>query len=264
MPRHRDFLVQLENFRHEAYVTAQYLYADMAVQHAASMSEKLLSRLNMSPRFWLAHAAASQEAAYVALGRVFDTTSKYNINALLDAFESNLSLFQLPALATRKRDGKATDPPWLKEYLAKAYYPTAKDAARLRAKVADYRAIYERAIKPARHKYIAHREKEEPSDVQALFAGGKVHELWRMVTFLHVLHTALWEQYHNGRKPVLRARRFSVKTIYDAKSQSSAPHEAVIADTKKLMEFVATATPNPSIEGTASGLRPPAAPHVKR
>jgi hypothetical protein len=25
-----------------------------------------------------------------------------------------------------------------------------------------------------------------------------------------------------------------------------------------------TATPNPSIEGTASGLRPPAAPHVKR
>jgi Domain of unknown function (DUF5668) len=26
----------------------------------------------------------------------------------------------------------------------------------------------------------------------------------------------------------------------------------------------AKATPNPSIEGTASGLRPPAAPHVKR
>ena len=93
--RHKDFLVQLENFRHEAYVTAQYLYADMAVQHAASKSKKLLSRLNMSPRFWLAHAAASQEAAYIALGRVFDTKSKYNVNALLDAFEANLSLFQI-------------------------------------------------------------------------------------------------------------------------------------------------------------------------
>ena len=242
--RHKDFLVQLENFRHEAYVTAQYLYADMAVQHAASKSKKLLSRLNMSPRFWLAHAAASQEAAYIALGRVFDTKSKYNVNALLDAFEANLSLFQRPALATRKRDGNTVDPSWLKEYLSNAHYPTVKDVIRIRARVADYRVIYERAVKPVRHKYIAHREKEEPSDVQALFASGKIRELWRMVTFLHVLNTALWEQYHNGRKPILRTTRFSVRTIYDAKSHSSAPHEAMIADTKRLMNFITTATIN--------------------
>jgi AbiU2 len=264
MARHRDFLTQLENFRQEAYVAAQYLYSDMAVQHAASKSERLLSRLNLTPRFWLAHTAASQTAAYVCLGRVFDTKSRYNIDALLNAFEANLHLFSGESLAERKRDGRAEEPLWLHSYLAKAHFPNAKDVARLRAKVAAYRAVYDRAVKPARHKYLAHREKEEHMEVQALFAGGKVRELWRMVTFLHALHTALWEQYHNGRKPVLRALRFSVKTIYDAKHQRSSPHEAVIADTKKLMQFIERATPNPSIEGTASGLRPPAAPHVKR
>ena len=238
MVAHRDFLTQLENFRHEAYVAAQYLYSDMAVQHAASKSQTLLSRLNMTPRFWLAHTAGMQAAAYVSLGRVFDTTSRYNIDALLNTFEANLALFSRESLADRKRDGQPKDPPWLQGYLQKAHYPTTKDVARLRANVAAYRAIYDRAVKPARHKYIAHREKQEHTAVQALFSGGKVRELWRLVTFLYALHTALWEQYHNGRKPILRPLRYSVKAIYDAEYQSSAPHEAVIADTKKLMQFL--------------------------
>jgi hypothetical protein len=118
------------------------------------------------------------------------------------------------------------------------------DVARLRKKVADYRAIYVRAIEPARHKYIAHRVKVEHDEVQALFAGGKVRELWRLVTFLYALYLALWEQYHNGRKPILRPTRYSVKTIFDAKEQGSAPHEAIVAETKKLMQFIETATPN--------------------
>ena len=242
MARHRDFLVQLENFRHEAYAAAQYLYSDMAVQHAASKSERLLSKLNLTPRFWLAHSAASQTAAYISLGRIFDTTSKFNIGALLDSFESNLGVFSHESLEERKRDGHSVDPPWLQSYLAKAHYPTNKDVDRLRAKVAEYRAIYEKAIKPARHKYIAHREKEEQHEVQALFSGGKIRELWRLVTFLHVLHIALREQYLNGRKPVLRPVRYSVKAIYEAKHQSGSPHEAIIAETKKLMEFIEKAT----------------------
>jgi AbiU2 len=247
MTRHRDFLTQLENFRQEAYWAAQYLYSDMAVQHAASKSERLLASLNLTPRFWLAHTAASQTAAYVCLGRIFDTKSRYNIDALINAFEANLHLFSRESLAERKRDGKLEESAWLHTYLSRAHFPNAKDVVRLRAKVAEYRAVYDRAVKPARHKYIAHREKEESMEVQALFAGGKVRELWRMVTFLHALYTALWEQYHNGRKPVLRALRFSVGTIYDAKHQRSSPHEAVISDTKKLMQFIERAPPNPSI-----------------
>jgi hypothetical protein len=184
MSAHREFTNQLENFKHEADVAAQYLYSDMAVQHAASKSKKLLGRLNMTPTFWLTHTAGMQVAAYVAIGRVFDTKSRYNINSLLDAFESSPNDFSREALTARKREGRSEDPEWLSEYLEKSHYPTKRDVERLRSKVAEYREIYDRAVKPARHKYIAHREKKDRVEVKALFAGGKVQELWRLVTFL--------------------------------------------------------------------------------
>jgi AbiU2 len=250
MASKRSFVDQLENFRREAYVAAQYLYSEMAVQHAASKSSRLLGRLNQTPRFWSTHSAACQEAAYLTLGRVFDTKSDFNVNELLNTFESSLSLFSRQALAERKRDGKASDPSWLANYLEGAHYPTAKDVTRLRAKTAEYRAIYDRAIKPARHKYIAHREKVDQAEVQKLFGGGKVRELWRMVTFLYSLYEALSQQQHNGRKPVLGRMRYSVKVIFDSESHGSAPHEAVVAETKQLMAFIETATPQPLLERT--------------
>lgn len=245
MSDHRQFLNQLENFRQEAHAAAQYLYSDMAVQHAASKSKKLLNRLNMTPTFWLTHRAGMQVAAYVTIGRVFDTKSRYNISALLDAFEDGLSEFSREALAERKREGRAKDPEWLAEYLANSHYPTKRDVERLRKKVTEYREVYDRAVKPARHKYIAHREKREHGEVQALYRGGKVRELWRMTTFLYALHEALWQQYHNGRKPVLRPLRYSVKRIYDSKEKGrTQPHESVITQTRVLMDFLENATSN--------------------
>ena len=244
MASKRNFLDQLENFRHEAYAAAQYLYSEMAIQHAASKSPELLARLNLTPRFWLTHSAACQEAAYLTLGRVFDTKSDFNVNALLGTFASSLHEFSRPALAGRKREEHASDPAWLNEYLDKAHYPTSKDILRLQAKVDEFRAVYDRAVKPARNKYIAHREKVDHAEVQQLFAGGKVQEIGQLVTFLYALYTTCWEQYHNGRKPVLRPYRFSVKTIYDSKHPRSTPHESVVGETKRLMEFLEAATPS--------------------
>lgn len=123
--------------------------------------------------------------------------------------------------------------------------------------VSKYRTIYERAIKPARNKYLAHREKEDRTEVQALFAGGTVRELWRLTTFLLQLHTVLWELLHNGKKPVFRSVRHSVKSIYDAPYQRSTPHERMVADVKKLMQFIEQATPNYNFEGPGtSGAAP--------
>jgi hypothetical protein len=249
MATHRQFLEQLENFRHEAYIAAQYLYSDMAVQHAASKSRELLNRLNMTPSFWMTHRAGMQVAAYVTIGRVFDTKSNYNINALLDSFEANLHEFSREALAHRKREGHSKDPEWLAEYVQRAHLPNKRDLDRLRAKVAEYREIYDRAVKPPRHKYIAHREKREHSEVQALFAAGKVRELWRLVTFLCAMYNALWEQYHNGRKPILRPMRYSVRAMYDSKRMGRrGPHETIVSETRKLMEFIEHATPKASQE----------------
>ncbi len=246
MNKHRQFEVQLENLLTEAGAAARYVYAGIAIQHAASKSPKLLNRLNRTPTFWIACKAAFQSAAYISLGRIFDVTSKYNIGALLDALEANLHIFQREALAERKRNGKSVDPPWLEEYLARAYYPTAKDVARLRKRIGEYRLVYERAVKPARNKYLAHREKQDRVEVSALFRGGSIKDLWRLTSFLLQLHSVLWEMLHNGRKPVFRSIRYSVKTIFDAKTQGSQPHELIVREVKELMSFIERATPNPS------------------
>lgn len=158
--------------------------------------------------------------------------------------EKDIGLFQRGTLALRKRDGRETNPPWLPEYLDRAYYPTIKDVNRLRGMVEKYRVVYERAIKPVRHKYLAHREIEDHADVKALFARGTVGELWRLTTFLCQLYEVLWQQLHNGRRPVFRSRRHSVKSIYDATNYETSPQERMVADVKKLMHFMETAVPN--------------------
>lgn len=118
--------------------------------------------------------------------------------------------------------------------------------------VEKHRVIYERAIRPARNKYIAHREKEEHAEVEALFGRGTVRDLWRLTTFLHQLYEVLWQQLHNGHRPVFRSLRHSVRSIYDADYQRTSPHEHMVSDVKKLMQFLETATPNPAIHRTQS------------
>lgn len=237
-----SFERQLENLDHEAQVIANYVYAEMTIQHAASLSKKLLYRLNGSPTFWITCNAALQSAAYIAIGRVFDRKSPYNLDALMAAMEQNLALFARPALAARKLEGKQSDPPWLQDYLNSAYYPKASDVTRLRKHVASYRKIYERAFMPVRHRYLAHRQAHGHENVQKLFGKGKVREIWRLSTFLVKLHSALWDLLQNGRKPVLRPIRYSPKRIYSSKSQRTGPHERIVRDTKKLMKFIETAT----------------------
>lgn len=248
MASQNKFTRQLENFGNEAESAAKFLYSYMTIQYAASVSKDLLTKLNKFPRFWLTNAAACQAATYICLGRIFDTKSEFNIHCLLNSFEANLPAFSKDALATRKRDGKDEDPEWLADYIAKAYYPTTKDVDRLRKAVARYNEIYTRAIKPARNKYFAHKEKAEKEKVEALFANGQITELWHLVTFLHAFHMALWNLYHNGHKPSLRKGRYSVKSMFNNPSHGSAPHENIVADTKMLMKFIETAPINSSLQ----------------
>jgi hypothetical protein len=239
-----SFERQLKSLDHEANVIANFVYAEMAIQHAASRSKKLLHRLNETPAFWITCNAALQSAAYIAFGRVFDLKSPYNLEALMVSMERDLTIFGRDALAVRKRGDSATDPEWLDGYLGTAYYPTKSDVTRLRKHIDTYRSIYDRAVMPARHQYIAHRQAHGHEKIQKLFAKGRVNELWRMSTFLLRLHSALWELFHNGRKPILKPLRFSVIRMYESRKEHSGPHERIIRDTRALMEFIERASPN--------------------
>jgi hypothetical protein len=250
MTKDRQFLTQLKNFDNEARNAALYAYADFAIQHAASKSKRLLNRLNETPTFWLTAFAAFQTATYISLARIFDNTSAYNVEQLLSSAESNIALFQREALAERKREGRNSDPSWLREYLDKAYYPELSDFARLRKKVDEYRTLYDKAIKPARNKYIAHREKQDKEEVSALFGRGKVKDVWPLTIFLQQLHEVLWNLFHNGRKPRFHPMRYSVAAMFDRPPTGSSAHEVIVRETQKLMQFIEGYTPNPTLHET--------------
>ncbi len=252
MSTHREFLAQLKNFDSESRNAARYTYADFAIQHAASKSKRLLNRLNETPTFWLAASAAFQTATYISLGRIFDNNSRYNIDQLLCSAESNISQFQRTALEKRKREGHATNPPWLLNYLNKAYYPKPTDFFRLRKKVNEYRSLYERSFKPARNKYIAHREKQDREEVSALFRRGKIRDLWRLTMFLQQLHEVLWQLYHNGQKPRFRPMRYSVAAMFKSHPNGSSAHEGIVRETQKLMKLLEESTPNKALLPTSA------------
>lgn len=233
--RYENFEVQLKNFEHEVSLVAQYLYAEMTIQLAAFKSRKLLKKLNETPRFWTVCGSALQASAYISFGRIFDKTSPYNLNKLLKSMGNNVELFQRDALAKRKMEGQATEPEWLKGYLDSAYYPTSEDFRLLRKKVKAYKAIYEKVIEPVRNKYYAHRELEESSEVQTLFANGTLNEILDLSVSLLELSVVLWELLHNSKKPKIKQRRYSIKTIFESKKRTSAANEAMVTEVKVLM-----------------------------
>lgn len=234
-----SFERQLANLKHESTAIAYYVYAENTIEHAASQSKKLLSRLNQTPTFWLTTSSALQASAYIAIARVFDEkSSRYNVFALLDAMEHEFSIFGREGLAQRKIDGQAS-PPWLSEYLDKAYYPTKSDVDRLRRYVDAYNRLNQRALLPARHTYLAHRSVLDSHNVQALFGRGTVKQLWRIATFLLRLENALWELLHNGRRPILRPAPYAIQGLFESSnSHSSSPHVRIVHETRLLMEML--------------------------
>lgn len=234
-----SFERQLANLRHESTAIAYYVYAENTIEHAASKSKKLLGRLNQTPSFWLTTSSALQASAYIAIARVFDQkSSRYNVFALLDAMEQELSIFDREGLAQRKTQGRPS-PPWLSEYLEEAYYPTKSDVDRLRRYVDAYNRLHQRVLLPARHTYLAHRSVLGSHNVQALFGKGTVKQLWRMATFLLRLETALWELLHNGRRPILRSAPYAIQALFESSnSHSSSAHMRIVHETKLLMAML--------------------------
>jgi hypothetical protein len=242
MTRHFDFTQQLENFEHEVRNVARYVYAEMAINHAASKSKILLNRLNKTPRFWLTCNAALQSAAYISLGRIFDTKSPYNVNALLNSMEKNIQIFERAELEGRKKDLMVSESSFWNDYLDQAYYPTLNDIKNIRKKVAENKKIYERAIKPVRNKYLAHRDTKNREEVNSLYAAGKVNEILILTTFLLQLNETLWQLLMNGREPEFHPIRHTVESIFDSSIQSGEAHEQIVREVKELMVFMEAAS----------------------
>ncbi len=209
-----DFEKELEIFRTEADAAAQFLYAYLSIHETAGHRRSVHVLLNTAPLFWNTTLSALQTSAFIVLGRIFDQESAHNIDRLLGTAQNNLGLFSKTALGSRKQGPSNEAPRWLADYLETSYVPNARDFRKLRALVKKNRAIYEARYRDIRRKWFAHKELSDPEEIGELFARTNVNELQKLVTFTGSLYDALWELYINGRKPIVRQRRYSIRAMH--------------------------------------------------
>ena len=207
------FANELEIFRTEAESAIQFFYSFLSIHAVAGEHKKVHLLLNTAPLFWNTTLGALQTSTFIALGRVFDQNSKHNIDRLIKIAQSNMDIFSKESLAGRKRRGSNNADEWLDEYLRDVYVPNADDFRRLRRHIAKRRKIYESNYRNIRHEIFAHKVISEKGEMQALFGKTNIRELQKLLIFLRRLHEALWQLFHNGRKPTLQPARYSVKSI---------------------------------------------------
>jgi len=233
---------ELEVFRTEAEAAMQFFYAYLTVNAVAVGHQPVYRLLNTAPLFWNTIRGARQTAAFMALGRVFDQNSPHNLDRLLRIAQDNPSIFSQASLGARKQGGSPTPPDWLAQYVRDAYVPTPEDFRRLRDHVRKRRTVYEAKYRDLRHRLFAHKRASARADIDALFAKTNIRELQRMLAFLGSLYEALWQLFFNGRKPVLRPRRYSVKHMRHSPSppwQTSGVQERIIHEAEQFLRSVA-------------------------
>lgn len=238
----REFEKELEIFRTEADAAQQFFYAWMGV-HAAAADDKAVYRcLNSAALFWNTNLGALQTATFVTLGRIFDQNSIHNVGRLLKLAQDNPQIFSKAALALRKQGKNKTPPDWLDDYMRHVHVPKPHDFRRLRSYVSKHRRIYERNYRDLRNHIFAHKGVSDPEAVAALFAKTNIRELERLLGFLSRLHDALWNTLMNGRKPVLRPRRYSVKSMREKPSphhRGAAVHERILHEAGRFLSDAA-------------------------
>lgn len=209
----RKFERELEVFRTEVEAATQFLYAFLAVHAVVADNKKVHKLLNHAPLFWNTNLEALQTASFIVLGRIFDQNSTHNVDKLLRIAQDNRQIFSKEAFRRRRQGNESELPSWLEDYVQGIYEPISDDFRRLRNHVKKWRKTYENNYRDVRRKYFAHKEVSERTQVELLFQKTNIRELQRMLSFLRSLHDSLQQLFLNGRKPVLRPNRYSIKQI---------------------------------------------------
>lgn len=238
----QQFENELEIFRCESEETTQHFYAFLTVHAAAADHPSVYNLLNEAPLFWNTCLRALQTAHLVALGRVFDQGSPHNVDRLLRIAQKHPQIFSKEALGRRKQANRAHPPDWLPTYLERAYQPKPNDFRRIRGVIRKWRRIYEDRYRPLRHKIFAHADLANKTEIAQLFAKTNIRELQRLHSFLGSLYEGLWQLFFNGRKPVMRPQRYSVKRMR-ALGTRPRPHGTVQEDiTAEAERFLVSAS----------------------
>jgi hypothetical protein len=202
-----EFENELEIFRTEEETAQQYFFSYLSIRDLAGKNDDVLNVINTTQLFWVTVHHATLLSALVALGRIFDQKSRHNINRLISVASKNLSLFSKVALQARKRSDGLTQQQ-AADYVADAHELAPSDLRMLRKEIARWRRIYDQRYSDVRNKVFAHKALSNLTQINELFAKTNVDEMKMLFAFMSALYSALWEQFQNGRPPLLHVIDF--------------------------------------------------------
>ncbi len=191
--------LEIEIFRTEEEQAQQYLFAYLGIRSLLAERPDVVTMVNRNSMFWITSHQALLVTAFIALGRIFDQSSKHNLDRLLKAVERNLPALNRESLRARKE--QVIPPALAAEYAAYKHATTMDDVQAMRAQVKKWRKIYEAVYRPVRHNF-AHKRTSSIADVNALLAKTNIEEMKAMCGFLHSIHEALRGLHLNGRNPL--------------------------------------------------------------
>jgi hypothetical protein len=221
-----EFETELETFRKEEESAQQFFFSYLSVRSMAANNSDVLRTMNENPLFWITTHYSMLVAAFVTLGRIFDQESKHNLDRLMNVASKNLSVFSLDALRARKEEAKITSAE-AAQYVIGKHALTFEDAKLLRKQIDVRRRIYEDRYRDIRHKVFAHKATADMTEINALFAKTNIEEMKSLFGFLHALHVALWEAFHNGRRPDVKPYQFVLSSEPPPPHKSLAPGERI-------------------------------------
>jgi hypothetical protein len=223
------FKKELETFRKEEETAQQMFFAWLSLRATAASNADVLRMLNKTPLFWINAQHSMLVTAFVTLGRIFDQESKHNVDRLMGIVSQNLSIFSIDALRARKvADGIGVKD--AARYIVGKHPLTSNDVKTLRKQIDVRRRIYEDRYRDIRHKVFAHKATDDVAEIDAMFAKTNIEEMKGVFGFLHALHDALWEQFHNGRKPSVTPYKFTVPPDQSVGENSLSPGERIFRE----------------------------------
>lgn len=145
----------MRSVRQDADRCATYVYTYQAFNYRLN-NHRLIDIINRHPAFWTGVMHAQLSAAFVALGRLYETQPEHTTLAmLLDSARLNVHLLERRSLESRKKlAGMSSE--HAAAFVADAFEPTVNDFADIRKECAEARKIYHRAAKAIRDKVFAH------------------------------------------------------------------------------------------------------------